>query len=60
VLVDSQSGWQEAKVCNGPTADAAISLIREVFARFGLPDTMVSDNGPAFRSKVWQEYLAQE
>jgi len=59
VLVDSQSGWLEAKVCNGPTADAAISLIREIFARFGLPDTMVSDNGPAFRSKEWQGYLAQ-
>jgi len=57
VLVDATTGWVEAQWCNGPTSAAAIQLLRSVVARFGLPDTIVSDNAPAFRGSDWVKYL---
>jgi len=47
----------EAKISNGPTTEGAISLAQDAFSRFGLPDGIVTDNGPAFRLENWQEYL---
>jgi len=57
VLVDASTSWVDAMWCVGPTAEAAIHLARSSFSCFGLPDVVVSDNGPAFRSGEWQQYL---
>jgi len=57
VLVDATTGWVEAQWCSGPTSGAAIQLLRGVMARFGLPDTVVSDNAPAFGGSEWVKYL---
>ena len=59
VLVDAATGWVEASICNGPTTDAAIALARRTFSRFGLPEAIVSDYGPAFKAERWITYLKQ-
>ena len=33
-------------------------VLREMFARYGIPCQMVSDNGPQFISKEFQQFLA--
>ncbi|XP_056899994.1 uncharacterized protein K02A2.6-like [Takifugu flavidus] len=56
VVVCRFSRWIEA--CPTSKADyksAAKFLCREVFPRFGMPDTISSDNGPHFVSRVIQE-----
>ena len=37
------------------TMDTANSYINDIYKRFGLPTTLISDRGPQFSSKVFQE-----
>ena len=39
------------------TATATINVLRAVFARYGLPHEVVSDNGPQFISEEYQTFL---
>ena len=56
ILINSHSKWIEA-FC---TPNATTTTVIEVtFARFGLPDTIVSDNGPCFVSEEFKQYLQQ-
>lgn len=55
VVVDAFSKWVEVLPVTTPSAGATIAALRQVFAAQGLPDVIVSDNGPAFAST---EYLA--
>ncbi|XP_064470186.1 uncharacterized protein K02A2.6-like [Ornithodoros turicata] len=57
ILVDAFSKWVEAEVVPSPSAEATISCLRSIFARHGLPDLVVSDNGPAFVSAKYTEFL---
>ena len=48
-LVDYYSRWIEVLHVNGTTAAAAcVAKMKDVFARFGFPEEIVSDNGPQF------------
>ena len=57
VLVDAQSKWVELFPTNGPTTSETIKHLRNCFARFGLPVSLVSDNGTCFTSAEFQEFL---
>jgi len=50
IIVDSYSKWIEAIPTASTTSAARIDILREVFAQFGLPTTIVTDNGPQFQS----------
>ena len=39
------------------TASATINVLRAVFARYGLPHEVVSDNGPQFVTEEYQTFL---
>ncbi|XP_063627468.1 uncharacterized protein K02A2.6-like [Cydia splendana] len=57
VVVDSSSKWIEVKQMTRTTADDVIRVLREMFARFGLPKMMVSDNGPPFTSGELTQFM---
>ena len=38
------------------TSDVVISRLRGHFARYGIPDTLVSDNGPQFSSNAFRKF----
>ncbi|PIK60152.1 hypothetical protein BSL78_02966 [Apostichopus japonicus] len=42
---------------NTTTSTATINVLRTLFARYGLPIQLVSDNGPQFRSEEFQNFL---
>ncbi|XP_029646925.1 uncharacterized protein K02A2.6-like [Octopus sinensis] len=48
VIVDACSTWIEAFLCPNRSAETVKSKLLEVFARFGVPTDLVSDNGPEF------------
>ncbi|KAB0790586.1 hypothetical protein PPYR_15011, partial [Photinus pyralis] len=51
ILVDSKSKWIEVKLMDeGTSAKETILKLKEMFSVFGLPVSLVSDNGPPFTS----------
>lgn len=57
VLVDAYSKWPVVKIMPSMTSKAVIDVLREIFADNGLPEIMVSDNGLAFTSTEFQEFM---
>lgn len=45
VIIDYHSKWPEVKFVANATTQVIISFIKEVFAREGAPDILVTDNG---------------
>jgi len=41
------------------TAESTANALRSIFARYGLPTQVVSDNGPPFSSAEYGEFLQQ-
>jgi transposase InsO family protein len=55
VFVDTFTGWVEAFPCSTESAREVVGvLITEIIPRFGLPKSLQSDNGPAFKAEVTQ------
>ena len=57
VMVDATTKWIEAMVVPSTTSSITIAKMREVFARFGLLKTIVSDNGTSFTSAEFTMFL---
>ncbi|CAJ0968342.1 unnamed protein product [Ranitomeya imitator] len=58
VVADMFSKWPEAfPVTNMTAKTTAKKLVMEVICRYGVPEVVKSDQGPAFSSHVYQEVL---
>lgn len=59
VFADAYSKWPEVVPTRAQTTFSTIKALDPIFARFGFPEDLVSDNGPAFRSQEFQDYCDQ-
>ena len=50
VLVDAHSKWLKAFVVGSATSSMTIEKLRSTFARFGLPELLITNNGSVFTS----------
>ncbi|XP_043235721.1 uncharacterized protein K02A2.6-like [Amphibalanus amphitrite] len=57
VLIDSFSKWMEIAPMKHITSEKTIEYLLNVFARFGLPHQIVTDNGPQLVSKEFEGFL---
>jgi transposase InsO family protein len=57
VVVDAHSKWPEVIQTRCTTSTSTIVALREIFCRFGLPETIVSDNGTQFISEEFETFL---
>ncbi|XP_073964508.1 uncharacterized protein [Choristoneura fumiferana] len=57
VLIDSSTKWLEIFEMARTNAMSVIKVLRESFARFGLPVEVVSDQGPPFTSSEFCDFL---
>ena len=57
VIIDAYSKWPEAVVMKDTTASRTIKVLKECFARYGIPDQIHSDNGPQFVSEEFKNFL---
>lgn len=60
ILVDAGTNWIEAWHVSALTTKVALDRLEEAFAQHGLPEVVVSDNGPAFASAAFSEHLARK
>ena len=57
IIVDAHSKWPEVFAMPSTTTSKTIEVLRLVFSTYGLPDQIVSDNGPQFTSEDFQMFL---
>ena len=55
-MVDAHSRWMEVEIVNAASTQNTIEHLRSVFARFGLPKVMVTDNGSCFTSSDFTKF----
>ena len=56
LLVDYYSRWIEIARIERTTADCVISHTSSIFARHGIPEVIISDNGPQFASESYSRF----
>ena len=56
VVIDAHSKWIEVSPVSTATALTTIQQLRKIFAQFGIPDTIVSDNGTQFTASEFKEF----
>ncbi len=57
IIIDAHSKWIEIFKTSGSDSTTTINCLRSTFARLGLPNTVVSDNGPSFISLDFESFL---
>lgn len=57
VIIDAYSKWLEVITLQATTSAAIVGHLRTTFARFGIPEMVVSDNAPYFVSQEFEEFL---
>lgn len=56
IVVDALSKWPEIVPMRVANSSNTIAALRRIFARFGLPSTIVSDNGSQFTSAQFRTF----
>ena len=57
ILVDAYSRWIEVHQVPSITTETTVKTLRLIFSIHGLPMQLVSDNGPAFTSHDFKEFI---
>ena len=57
IIVDVHSKWLDIHIMSSTTSAATIDTLRRVFATHELPRTIVSDNGTAFTSAEFAQFV---
>ncbi|XP_055615172.1 uncharacterized protein K02A2.6-like [Toxorhynchites rutilus septentrionalis] len=56
ILVDAYTKWPEVVRTKDITSAATIRILHDISARFGSPETLVTDNGTQFTSEMFEAY----
>ena len=56
IIVDDYSRYPVVKILSKLTAKAVIPKLDNVFAMFGIPDVVKTDNGPPFNGAMFKEF----
>ena len=59
IVVDTHSKWLEVEIMSSTTAEKTIDRLRYIFSHYGLPEQLVSDNGPQFVSLEFKHFMKE-
>ena len=57
LVADAHSKWPEIFQMSSTTTEQTIAVMRQLFAQFGLPKQVISDNGPHFISEEFRHFM---
>lgn len=58
IVIDAHLKWIEVIPLLTATVGTTIQQLRKLFSQFGLPETIVSDNGPQFTARKFQVFCS--
>tara|TARA_B110000881_G_scaffold207396_1_gene211562 strand:- start:705 stop:4865 length:4161 start_codon:yes stop_codon:yes gene_type:complete len=58
IVVDYYSRWLEIKKLKDETSESVIIALKELFAQHGIPELVISDNGPQYSANQFQQFAA--
>ena len=56
IIVDTCSKWPEVIAMTSTTAVKTVDILRSVFSRYGIPDQIITDNGPQFTAEEFKQF----
>lgn len=56
IITDSFTRWLDVAIVPSTSTGPTVKYLRKLFAEFGIPDTIVSDNGTAFTSQEFSRF----
>ena len=56
LVIDYYSRWIDIKQLTSTTSLSVISILKYLFMTFGIPDLVISDNGPQYSGAVFKEF----
>jgi transposase InsO family protein len=59
IIVDAYSKWPEINITRDMTSHTVIRILKELFARYGLPRVIVTDNQTTFTGRHFQDFVHQ-
>ena len=59
ILVDYMSKFPEVAILSATTSSEVIAAMKVIFCRFGIPKTVVSDNGPQFSCQEYRDFATE-
>ena len=59
VVVDYFSRYPEVIQLRSTTSGSVVEALKAIFARHGIPETVVSDNGPQYASEEFAKFAAE-
>ena len=57
VAVDAHSKWPEVFTMTSTTAEKTIEVLRHLFAAYGIPEQIVTDNSPQFTAEEFATFM---
>uniref|UniRef100_A0A8C4NCD8 Gypsy retrotransposon integrase-like protein 1 n=1 Tax=Eptatretus burgeri TaxID=7764 RepID=A0A8C4NCD8_EPTBU len=57
VITDEYSRYPVVELTHSPSPEKVIPIVEKVFAMFGYPVVVKTDNGPPFQGIAWKDYL---
>lgn len=58
LVIDYYSNFPEIALLSSTNASTVIMHVKSIFARHGIAKTVVSDNGPCYNCKEWQQFAS--
>lgn len=59
LVIDYYSNYPEIALLSSTTSKAVITQMKSIFARHGIPNTLISDNGPPYASYEFQSFASE-
>lgn len=59
LLIDAHSKWPEIVEMPSTTASRTVDVLHQIFAHYGIPEQIVSDNGPQFVSEEFSKFMKE-
>ncbi len=57
LIIDAHSKWGEVFQMTQTIATKTVEVLRQLFSSYGLPEQVVSDNGPQFVSEEFHQFM---